>query len=146
MAKSFHFTLERVLEYRRRMEDQAVLALSKAQAAYVAQAAKIDDLRSKLNDMAAELAACRITAAELRLWIAYRDGLDSDLRHAEALLLQLARELSVKRQEAVRKRKERKILEELKEKKRILHVKTEDYNEQKEFDELSTIRRRPEAV
>lgn len=147
MARGFQFSLEQVLEYRRQMEDQAALALAKAKKAYMLQTEKVESLRAELARAEAELSGkSTLSVPEMRLWMDFREGLQADLQTAETRLLKLARELSQARQAAVLKRKERKILEELKEKKRLLHVKSEDHKEQKEFDEMATVRRRPETV
>jgi flagellar FliJ protein len=141
MARQFHFPLDRVLDYRRQVEDQAMFALAQARRLYQDQTALVDGLRAELDAVAAAIAdASSLTEAEMWLRRRYKERLAGDVKAAEAELQRLARELAKRREETVLRSKERKILETLKARQAKTHALEEDRREQKELDEIGTLR------
>lgn len=146
MARPFRFSLQRVLDYREQLEEQARLALAKAQHAYTAQSEQVKVLRQALAEHEGSLYAKGApTAEELWLWRAYKQRLSQDLGQAEARLLDLAKKLNACRREAVERSKERKLLEKLKQNQAERHAQEEQYREQKEYDEMATLRYQPRS-
>jgi flagellar FliJ protein len=139
MARQFRFQLDRVLDYRRQAEDQAMFALAQARRLYQDQTLAVDGLRAGLEEASAAMAGT-LTEAELWLRRLYKDRLAGDLKGAEAELQRLARELAHRREEAVVRAKERKILETLKARQAKTHALEESHREQKELDEIGTLR------
>lgn len=141
MGRPFKFGLEKVLDYRRQLEDQARLALAEARRRYQRQAALVEELRGELlrHEQAGAERRER-TADELWLWLKYKERLLQDIAEAEATLQRLARELSARRDEAVAKAKDRKLLEKLKENQARHHAEQNRLVEQKTFDDMATIR------
>ena len=64
----------------------------------------------------------------------------------EERLLELAKELNKRRREAVAAARDHKLLEKLKQKQAAKHVKEEERKEQNEFDEMATIRFKPQNI
>ncbi len=146
MPGRFQFSLEQVLVYRIQLEEQAILALSRAQHTYQSQADVVNGLRTTLDEHEESLHdADDISAGEMYLWQIYKDRLVQDIRRAEQHMLELAKELNRRRREAVVKSRERKLLEKLKQKQAIRHAQEESSQEQKSFDEMATVRYRPPA-
>lgn len=144
---AFKFRLEKVLEYRRQLEDQAMLALAKAQAARQAEAAKLDGLR---RELAAQLERGRNTAgmSGAERWLAqtYVQALRQDIKQSTAFLATLEEEVALCRSDLVTRAQERELLEKLKSKQAKRFAEEEKLREQREYDETATIRHKKEAV
>lgn len=141
MSTRFRFRLEKVLEYRISLEEQAQMAVAQALAACAAQEKVVGDLElSKAAHESALLGDKVLTAEELWLWRAYQDRLEIDLRQARTILFGLHELLSQKKAEAVEKSKDKKLLEKLKNKQAERHAKDQLFLEQRQYDEIATIR------
>lgn len=144
MGKPFVFGLEKVLEYRRQLEDQARMDLAKAQAAHDAQKRFLRDLTLRHTAHVEQGFGRNPTQNDIWLWTQYRKALEDDIAAATAELERLAQVLQSCRQEAVLRSKERKLLEKLKDRQARKHHVQENLDEQKEFDEMATIRHKPQ--
>lgn len=141
MARPFHFKLEKILEYRRQLEDQAKLALSIARRQLAEQNQRLEALQKDLAACLLEMSSARqMTQAELWLWTGWRKRLELDKTQAQAKLLELRQLAEQRRLELVSKAKERKLLEKLRAKQAEKHGQEEQRKEQKEFDETGTLR------
>lgn len=144
MGKPFVFRLEKVLEYRRQLEDQARMALAQAQARHDSQKQILADVATRLAAHVERGFGKNALQAEVWLWMQYREALEKDLATARAELERLASILHTCRQEAVLRSRERKLLEKLKDRQARKHHVAENLKEQKEFDEMATIRHKPQ--
>lgn len=141
MAQLFHFKLEKILEYRRQLEDQAKLALAQAQRLHEAQKTLLASLRLELQSCLRELSDQKqFSQAELWLWSTYQNRLNADISQAEAKYDQLKILVESRRQELVTKAMERKLLEKLRAKQAEQHERNAQHKEQNEFDETATLR------
>ncbi|MBU1228945.1 MAG: flagellar export protein FliJ [Proteobacteria bacterium] len=143
MPKPFVFRLEKVLDYRRQLADQARMALAQAQARHQEQEAVVLDLEERLAGLLEKGFGAKATQADIWLWMQYRQALERDLASAKAELQRLALILQNCRQEAVLRSREKKLLEKLKDRQAKKHHVAENLAEQKEFDEMSTLRHEP---
>lgn len=141
MATPFRFKLDKVLDFRRQLEEQAMLALAQARQRYAEQADRVEALRAEQAEAEARQAReCLGTAADLWLWRSYRQRLAEDLAQANLRLQQLAELVTQARNELITKARERKLLEKLKHRQAAAHAKDAQLHEQKTYDELATIR------
>ncbi len=140
MPRPFRFSLQRVLEYRLQLEERAKIALATAKRNYEAQVAIVEGLRQDIAPHETSLYKEEPTAANMWLWRAYGERLQEDRKRAEARMLALARDLNQARREAVTKARERKLLERLKSNQALRHDQEQQLMEQKEFDEMATLR------
>lgn len=146
MPRPFHFTLEKILEYREQLEEQALMELAKAQTAYQKQVDHVTALRQKLAEHESGVYSSSAqpggapSSADMWLWRNYRERLMHDLELGEMKMLELAKEVNRRRRDAVARSKDRKLLEKLKEKKAQRHAEEDSKKEQNEFDEMATIR------
>ena len=141
MARPFLFKLEKILEYRRQLEDQAKLALSLTRQQIAEQNLRVEALHKDLEACLRELSAIKqMTQSELWLWSGWRKRLELDKTHAQAKLVELQALAETRRLELVTKAKDRKLLEKLRAKQAEKHVQEEQRKEQKEFDETGTLR------
>jgi flagellar FliJ protein len=144
MARPFRFNLERILDLRVQLEERARLELAKAIAAVLAQekatTALTRELEVRENAMARKKS---VTPAELWLWRAYRERLLQDIAAAKARLAELVEVRERCRRTAVVRSKDRKLLDKLKSNKAKRHALEENLAEQKENDEMASVRYRP---
>ncbi|WP_092375111.1 flagellar export protein FliJ [Desulfomicrobium apsheronum] len=141
MARPFLFKLEKILEYRRQLEDQAKLALSLTRQQVAEQKLRLEALHKDLEACLVELSAIKqMTQPELWLWSGWRKRLELDKTQAQAKLVELQKLAETRRLELVTKAKDRKLLEKLRAKQAEKHVQEEQRKEQKEFDETGTLR------
>ena len=140
MAKPFSFKLEKVLDYRAQLEEQAKGALAKARAVRDAQREKVDDLHARMQAHLAKEEASHKSANDMWLWRQYREALVLDTTREEAVLRELELKLQKRRQEAVERSRDKKLLEKLKETQAKKYHQEERAREEKENDEMAAIR------
>ncbi|MBG0778184.1 MAG: flagellar export protein FliJ [Desulfovibrionaceae bacterium] len=147
MSRPFRFSMQKVLAYREQLEEQAKMAYARAQHEYARQVSAVDAIRRGMENLERSLHGEKPPTPD-ELWLArqYRERLKFDLRRAEQLMLERAKELNRCQRDLVAKSKDRKLLEKLKENLKARHVREEQHREQKEFDETATVRYRPETV
>lgn len=140
MTKPYKFKLEKVLEFRRQTEDQAKLALAKAQERLEAERRALQALMSEREEREAAFAAGKDwQAADLWLWESWRKRLKLDIGHCQGRIRTCETEVERARAELVNRAKDRKLLEKLKEKQAVRHAREAQAVEQKGYDEISTI-------
>ena len=141
MARPFIFKLEKLLEYREQLEDQAKLALSKARQDLREQVVLVEKLEKDLQACVSSMNEIKqMTQADLWLWSGWRKRLELDKREAQARQVQLERVVEERRVDLVTKAKDRKLLEKLRAKEAIRHAQEEQRKEQNAFDETATLR------
>jgi flagellar FliJ protein len=141
MASPFVFRLEKILDYRTQLEDQARLALSKARQDLQDQVARVEALERDLAACLAEISRLKqMTQPELWLWSGWRKRLELDKKEAQAKRTHLERLVEERRIELVNASKDRKLLEKLRAKQAEKHGQEEQRKEQNAFDETATLR------
>lgn len=147
MAKPFRFNLERILDIRTQLEERARMELGKAIAAYQAQKREVSRLENELAAREASMAQKKDpTPGDFWLWRAYRERLVDDIRAAHVRLDELATARERCREAAVARSKDRKLLDKLKTNKAKRHALEENIAEQKENDEMASVRYLPPVV
>jgi flagellar protein FliJ len=141
MTSPFRFELERVLQYRKQLEEQARMELSAAQQRYRSQVQLVRSLEERAQVIDAEFRSAKsMTPAELWLWMRYKERLEQE-RQAESTILQsLAEQLAEARKAALERAKARKVLEKLRMNRLLEYTTEEETKEQRQFDEMATIR------
>lgn len=140
MAKPFVFRLEKVLEYRLQLEEQAKLALARALTEHAKGEQAVRELELRLEEHLRKAYAGDMSTNDLWLWRQYRQALEQDLVSARAELARLALKLQKARQDAVSRSKDRKLLEKLKEQQAGKHHEEQALREHKESDEMAALR------
>lgn len=145
---AFKFRLEKVLEYRKQLEEQAMLALAKAQAARDAEIAKLESLKHELVvQLEKSRNAAAMSGAERWLAQTYVLALRQDINQSTNFLVSLEQEVDQCRGELVTRAQERELLEKLKSKQAKRFAEEEKLREQRDYDETATIRHnKKEAV
>jgi flagellar FliJ protein len=145
--KPFKFRLEKVLEFRRQLEEQAKMELAKALRERDLLRARVKDLELRYDELNTRMAEAKsMTSAELWLWRTYKERLVRELEEARFAVARIEIEVTRCRKQAVERAKERKLLEKLKSTQAVKYVREQNLREQKEFDEMATIRYQPQAV
>ena len=147
MAGPFRFNLQRVLEYRGQLEEQAKLALATALRAVTDQEGRIKALADEIRENERAITQKKtVTPAEMWLYRTYKERLLQDVAQARIKLEGLKNELNMRRTEAVARSKERKLLEKLKSNQAVNYAREESLKEQNGFDEMATIRYEPKVL
>ncbi|MGL1863272.1 MAG: flagellar export protein FliJ [Pseudodesulfovibrio sp.] len=143
MGKPFKFKLDKVLEYREQLEEQAKADLAKAQDAYDRQNAVVEDMLQRQAVHMSKEAASKKSANDMWLWRQYKEALEHDLERERLKLSELELKLHRFRQVAVERSRDKKLLEKLKETQAKKHHNEESAREEKENDEMATLRYKP---
>lgn len=139
MPRRFNFGLQRVLDYRKLIEEQKKQEFIKAQNETLLQLKKVSDLVKHENEQRDRLAGSKIgdlNPVDLRLAESFLITLMKTIKHEREILEQLYRNLDEKRSEFIEAQKKTKVLERLKEKKIKLWQYEVDLDEQKFLDEV----------
>jgi flagellar protein FliJ len=141
MSAPFRFALDRVLNFRKQQEERARMELAAAQRRYRSQVQLVRTLEEQIRAHNADYCGAKsMTQGELWLWMRYQERLERDRVAEEGRLQSLAEQLAERRKVAVERAKDRKVLEKLR-MNRFLEYKTqEETKEQRQFDEMATIR------
>jgi flagellar FliJ protein len=141
MTKAFQFPFEHILQYRQRLEQEARLNLAAAQNAYQTQYRQVEDLRQKVHAAEVHLKSQgELASEELWLWTTFRERLLQEIIRGELQLQQLAARVTTCRTALVQRSKETKILERLKTKQAMEYYAQQKHKEQKELDEITSLR------
>jgi len=140
--KKFQFRLESVLGYREQVEKQKQVALARIQNLVVEHQQKLlqaysilEQARAQLRDEETARGTVDVhTVRQRRLHIGSLKSRVSDLLKR---MRKLERELSKRREEVIQARKERKVLELLKERRRVEYVMDVERADQKELDDVA---------
>lgn len=147
MPRAFRFSLQKVLEYRVQLEDQAKLALAKARQALQEQSARVRGIDERLARHHRDMAEVDgKSAADIWLMRNFAKRLTQDLHLARAEEARLAGLAKARAEELAQKATERKLLEKLKETQAKRHESEENRKEQAGFDEMATIRYKAPAL
>lgn len=143
----FHFSLEQVLRYRQQLEEQAMLALAGAQAARDKRRRERDACAAALAQQREKLARPVSLEPQERWLIAgYITALGQDLEQAVKDLITLEEDVDRCRQNLTQRAQDKKLLEKLKTRQADRHARTENHREQKNYDDIATIRFAPPAL
>jgi flagellar FliJ protein len=144
---TFRFRLEKVLDYRRQLEEQAMLVLARARSARDAEKERLENLRAELRRASASMnGSAGMDGAERWLIRTYIQALRLDAESSARLLLKLDEDVAVCQNEFTGKAQERELLDKLKSRQAGRFAEEEKRREQHENDETSTIRCKKAAV
>ena len=144
MAKTFAFKLDKVLDYREQLEEQAKAALSSARAARDLQADKVADLEDRMRKHLLSENESQGSANDMWLWRQYKEALGQDISIARMELNNLELKLQRCRAKAVERSRDKKLLEKLKATQAKKHHEEKNARQEKENDEMATIRYKPQ--
>ncbi|MCL1915455.1 MAG: flagellar export protein FliJ [Desulfovibrionaceae bacterium] len=137
---AFKFGLERVLDYRRQREDQAMQNLAVAVRKQEAEELRRERLKEELDAQEKAMASRLADAGQRWLTMSFIKALREDIFTATANLELLWEETRRLQAELLEKSKEKKLLDSLKERQAERHAREENLREQRENDETTTIR------
>ncbi len=138
---SFSFSMQRILDYRAMLEEEAKVRLSKAQQMYKKEEEYFLALQALLREKEQEMCENRTMDAASR-WVLenYIKGIKSDLSQSYNRLRQLHEILKQCKDMLLTRAKDKKVLEKLKEKQQERYHVEEKEHERKSNDEAATLR------
>ena len=133
--KRFQFRLETVLQYRKQLEDLALIAFQNALAEERRAGRELGDLQESLQN------ACQIglggSDGPIRLSLdAFKRQISNLIRQKRLQIEELSRITADKREKYLDSKRESKILHRLREKAWIVYQKSLEQQEQQEMDDL----------
>ncbi len=138
---SYHFSMEKILTYRKQLEDKAKAELGQIQANLLReqdkQARISKELRKKEESLLGILPSSK---GERYLLENYVKALKVDVMEAEKEIRQLEIMLLAAKQKLTLCSKDRMVMEKLKEKNENRYKQEELQKEQREYDEIASIR------
>lgn len=137
----FRFSLEQVLVYRTQLEDKAKSEFGKAQSAVNQEKYRQNELRENLY--AHENKLTNLPVSELgERWLIenFMKALRADIEQSKKNLINLEKKAEVARSQLALAAKDRMIMDKLKEKHEKAFKFEELQKEQREFDEIASIR------
>ena len=137
----FHFTLQKVLEYKGQLEDQAKIELARVQHLRLEEQQRAQALKKLLHEQENVLYSNALISAGERWLLEHfirglREDLQSSLMRLRTLTHMEAEALNMLRERA----KDKKILEKLKDRQRKNYEHEERCKEQRTYDETATLR------
>lgn len=143
---AFKFKLEKVLDYRKQLEERAMQAMAEARRAEEYEKERLTRLESEFEAQRADLYAKVGDAGERWLISCYMNALGGDIYGSKKRLAIIAEEIVRRQADLVSKAKGRQLLDKLKAKQASRHVREEKLKEQRDNDETATIRYKKTAV
>ncbi len=143
---AFNFKLEKVLDYRKQLEEQAMQALAGARQAQENEEIRLRNLQDELVRQQDALYQNISDANKRWLTASFIQALQEDIKQSHARLVMLKEEVSRCQADLVIKAQERKLLDKLKDKQAERYVEEEKLREQRENDETATLRYKKKAV
>jgi flagellar FliJ protein len=138
---AFHFKLQKVLEYRGQLEDQAKVALARVQRLYIEEERRNEMLKALLTEQEHRLYSdALLPAGERWLLEHFIRGLREDLQGSHLRLRTLAQMVTEARKMLCERAKVKKMLDKLKARQRERYELEERSKEQRSYDETATLR------
>ncbi len=136
--KKFLFRLEPVLKHRSENEEKAIMAQALAQKKYQDELGVLEAIRQNLESVTGAVME-RTTAQEILARSLYIDYLASSRARQEVVVENTVRELEKKRQAVVEARKDKLVLQKLKERSRRKYIEEFNRWEAKSIDDQCTV-------
>ena len=136
----FKFKLQSVLDYRLNIEEKILNEFSELKRELDRQKAMLEELKSERESMVAGLRNMQsqtIKAHDISSILVYVDRLRESEKQQKQVIQQIMEAVDKKRQELVEAVKNRKIMENLKDKQKEEYIKDVNDTEQKDSDEMS---------
>lgn len=143
----FKFRMQKVLEYREQLEEEAKVRLAECEARHRTATKKLEGIRSELA-CASDYVCGNMLMKNGERWLheQYIKGLKSDLAAQELQVRLLAQAVGEARKLVSDRAIERKLLDKLKERQKKHYVHEENLRERRFNDEIATLRYKTPAV
>ncbi len=141
--KKFRFSLEQILEYRRQLESARLSAYGRAAMALRQRQAELEQLGRELAEYRARMAQRgigKISAAELALYRSYLGHCEVKVSEAAEWMMHAARDVEEQRRELVKARREKRVIERLKDIRRGQYDYEAAREETAQLDEVAATR------
>lgn len=137
----FHFNLQKILNYRMQLEEEAKVRLAQVQQMYIKEEQRFEELQAQLAEKEPSLYRnFDMEAGERWLLENYVKGLRADMAATQLRLRNLHQMVEQARTFLLERAKDRKALEKLKEKQELRYREEERQKELKTNDETATLR------
>lgn len=143
----FHFKMQKVLEYREQLEEEARVQLAQAERLRLREEERAVKLKGMLAEQEVKLYRdVALSSGERWLLENFVKGLRADLASTVMRLRSLTQAVAAARSALQERAKDRKLLEKLKERQKESYVHEERLKEQHTNDETATLRYKAPAL
>ncbi|MBO1224811.1 MAG: flagellar export protein FliJ [Candidatus Scalindua sediminis] len=139
----YYFKLQPLLDKEQIYEDECVRGLRVIQGALQDEENKLGKLKNHEIKSQKELKKkkqCHITTAELKVYEAYFERLDNDIKNSKRLLKEITKKMEAVQNELLKIMKKRKALEKLKEIGKEEYINNLNLSLNKEMDDIAMTR------
>ena len=138
---AFHFKLQKILEYREQLEEQAKVALARVQQLFIEEERRSEILKALLAEQEIKLYSnALLPAGERWLLEHFIRGVREDLQSSHMRLRTLALMVAEAQKTLIERARDKKILDRLKTRQRERYELEERTKEQRSYDETATLR------
>jgi len=137
-ARPFQFRLQKVLDYRVHIEDKLKAELAELKAIRDFLLAEREEAREKQSAMLTRMAESEFDVTALQLMRLYIERLDREIARKNREIAETEKRIELKRPEVVEARRDRKVMERLRESQERSYRREQLRVEQKMLDELGT--------
>jgi len=137
-ARPFQFRLQKVLDYRVHIEDKLKAELAELKAIRDFLLAEREEAREKQSAMLTRMAESEFDVTALQLMRLYIERLDREIARKHREIAETEKRIELKRPEVVEARRDRKVMERLRESQERSYRREQLRVEQKMLDELGT--------
>lgn len=142
----FRFSMQKVLDYREQLEDEAKVRLGKAENDLREGQARFDAIKEELQKAEIQAAGKVMTSGERWLHDQYLKGLRKDIEEAAMRLRTLRQIVEEARKYLAERAIDKKLLDKYKDRKRKEYQRAELKQEQNFNDEIATVRHKTQAI
>ncbi len=143
----FHFKMQKVLEYREQLEEEARVQLAQAERLRLREEERAVRLKGMLAEQEVKLYRdVALSSGERWLLENFVKGLRADLASTVMRLRSLTQAVAAARSALQERAKDRKLMEKLKERQKEYYVHEERLKEQRTNDETATLRYKAPAL
>lgn len=142
----FRFRLQKVLDYREQLEEEAKVRLARAERDLRAGMEKLEAINAEIQRAEEKCAGKLMNSGDRWLHDQYLMGLNSDQHEASMQVRIMEQTVATARKYLAERAIERKSLDKLKERQKHQYIRSEQKQEQIFNDEISTIRYKASPV
>lgn len=136
--QSYHFSMEKILDWREDLEEVARKEVRNVEIQLMREKQKLESLLKDSRKLKSDN-LFKSNIDSVKRHSLYKDLLDDKIIQQKVAIKEVEAQLTIVRENLAKANKDKRIMEKLEEKERLLHIDTVKKEEQKQLDEISTL-------
>lgn len=136
--QSYHFSMEKILDWREDLEEVARKEVRNVEIQLMREKQKLESLLKDSRKLKSDN-LFKSNIDSVKRHSLYKDLLDDKIIQQKLAIKDVEAQLTIVRENLAKANKDKRIMEKLEEKERLLHIDTVKKEEQKQLDEISTL-------